>query len=131
MAFSHYEMGEGQCHMPKGAIPFHSMFACTYKVFIDYQWWYVFQSYDTPIAMVYRSPSAKTFLGVNFSSFDCSRTTARQFSKWLFENNLPSYSVIKKALYDMVDGEVRTVGCVQLFRHTDKQFRQVFNAANH
>lgn len=110
MAYTFYDMGNGQCHMPKGAQRLDSKHACTYNVFIDFAWWQCIQSYDTPIAL-YRVNGDIPFIVVNRQSFDCSNTTIRHFSKWMNSLNVlyGGYSTIKKAVNGMAEGELGQV----------------------
>lgn len=74
---------------------FHNCNACTYRSgnFI------VFQSYQTPIAAF-----DGEYLYFN-EYYNCSAATRKQFSRWLRENNLPSYGWIRDTFEsERVDG---------------------------
>lgn len=64
---------------------FHNCNACTYRSG-NYT---VFQSYNTPIAAF-----DGEYLYIN-EYYNCSATTRKQFSRWLRENDLPSYGWIR------------------------------------
>lgn len=107
---------------------FHSMNAWTIELTrYEHHDTIAFVSYETPIAALTQHVFGNGYTLYVSPYFNCSSSTIHQFSRWLRENGLPDYHLIKNFMINTECGEIETVDASPVYvMHSDKFLNDLF-----